>query len=123
MTTQATAAEKSHGVEQLLADVPPGETPDLSGAFPRLEETRSSGSWRRGGSAGPRTRGDVLIAEGEPEDTFYVLLSGRVAVVEALGTPGPAGGPACTGPAASSASWACSPAQPAYLTERRRRPG
>ena len=40
MTTQATAAEKTHGVEQLLADAPPGETPDLSGAFPRLEETR-----------------------------------------------------------------------------------
>ena len=40
MTTEATAAEKGHGVEQLLADVPPGETPDVSGAFPRLEETR-----------------------------------------------------------------------------------
>ena len=40
VTTQATAAQKSHGVEQLLADVPPGETPDVSGAFPRLEETR-----------------------------------------------------------------------------------
>ena len=86
MTTQATAAEKSHGVEQLLADVPPGETPDLSGAFPRLEETRlrELEAW---GERRPTTRGDVLIAEGEPEDTFYVLLSGRVAVVEALGTP------------------------------------
>ena len=40
MTTQAPADQKIHGVEQLLADVPPGETPDLSGAFPRLEETR-----------------------------------------------------------------------------------
>jgi thioredoxin reductase (NADPH) len=29
----------------------------------------------------------VLIAEGEPEDTFYVVLSGRVAVAEAFGTP------------------------------------
>ena len=32
-------------------------------------------------------RGEVLIAEGHPEDTFYVVLSGRVAVVEAFGTP------------------------------------
>jgi thioredoxin reductase (NADPH) len=30
----------------------------------------------------------VLLAEGEHEDTFYVLLAGRVADVEALGTPG-----------------------------------
>jgi thioredoxin reductase (NADPH) len=86
VTTQATAAEKSHGVEQLLADVPPGETPDLSGAFPRLEETRlrELEAW---GEHRPTTRGDVLIVEGEPEDTFYVLVSGRVAVIEALGTP------------------------------------
>ena len=69
MTTQATAAEKGQGVEQLLADVPPGETPDLSGAFPRLEETRlrELAAW---GERRPTTRGDVLIAEGEPEDTF-----------------------------------------------------
>src|SRR3954465_334734 len=40
VTTQATAAETSHGVEQLLADVPPGETPDLTGAFPRLEDSQ-----------------------------------------------------------------------------------
>jgi thioredoxin reductase (NADPH) len=86
MTSQARAAEKGHGVEQLLADVPPGETPDLSGAFPRLEETRlrELEAW---GERRPTTRGEVLIAEGEPEDTFSVLLSGRVAVVEALGTP------------------------------------
>ncbi len=86
MTTEAAAAEKSRGVEHLLADVPPGETPDLSGAFPRLEEARlrELEAW---GERRPTTRGDVLIAEGEPEDTFYVVLSGRVAVVEGLGTP------------------------------------
>ena len=86
MTTRVTAADRSHGVEQLLADLPPGETPDLSGAFPRLEETRlrELEGW---GERRPTTRGDVLTAEGEPEDTFFVVLSGRVAVVEALGTP------------------------------------
>src|SRR3954454_186265 len=40
VTTQATAPEKSHGVEQLLADVPSEETPDLTGAFPRLEDSQ-----------------------------------------------------------------------------------
>src|SRR3954468_24529466 len=40
VTAQATAADKRQGIEHLLAEVPPGETPDLSGAFPRLEETR-----------------------------------------------------------------------------------
>src|SRR6185295_5873488 len=66
--TAATAAGPS-GLEQLLADLPPGETPDVSGAFPRLEETRlrELAEW---GERRPTTRGDVLIAEGEPEDTF-----------------------------------------------------
>ncbi|WP_245707531.1 FAD-dependent oxidoreductase [Pseudonocardia oroxyli] len=68
------------------ADVPPGETPDVSGAFPRLEETRLR-ELEEWGERRPTTRGEVLITEGEPEDTFFVLLSGRVAVVEALGTP------------------------------------
>ncbi|MCE0765144.1 FAD-dependent oxidoreductase [Pseudonocardia kujensis] len=86
MTARESADRKSPGVERLLADVPPGETPDVSGAFPRLEETRlrELEAW---GERRPTTRGDVLVAEGEAEDTFYVLLSGRVAVVEALGTP------------------------------------
>jgi thioredoxin reductase (NADPH) len=74
------------GVEELLADVPDGETPDLHGAFPRLEDSRLRmlAAW---GERRPTTRGEVLIAEGEQEDTFYVLLAGRVAVVEAFGTP------------------------------------
>jgi thioredoxin reductase (NADPH) len=84
--TAARAAEGSHGVQELLADLPPGETPDLAGAFPRLDESRLRAleAW---GERRPTRRGDVLIAEGEPEDTFYVTLSGRVAVVEAFGTP------------------------------------
>jgi thioredoxin reductase (NADPH) len=84
--TAARAAAGSHGVEELLADLPPGETPDLVGAFPRLDESRLQAleAW---GEHRPTRRGDVLIAEGEPEDTFHVTLSGRVAVVEAFGTP------------------------------------
>jgi thioredoxin reductase (NADPH) len=72
-------------VEQLLAEVPPGETPDLSGAFPRLEDSQLR-MLEAEGERRPTTRGEVLIAEGEPEDTFYVVLSGRVAVAEAVGT-------------------------------------
>src|SRR3954454_617629 len=86
VTSQATAADKRKGIEQLLADVPPGETPDMSGAFPRLEDSRLR-TLEALGERRPSARGDVLIAEGEPEDTFYVVLSGRVAVVEGYGTP------------------------------------
>jgi thioredoxin reductase (NADPH) len=46
--TAATATEPS-GFEQLLADLPPGETPDLSGAFPRFEDSqlRALEAWGR----------------------------------------------------------------------------
>jgi thioredoxin reductase (NADPH) len=76
----------SPAIDELLADVPSGETPDLSGAFPRLEDSRLQ-ALEALGDRRPSARGDVLIAEGEPEDTFYVVLSGRVAVVEGYGTP------------------------------------
>jgi thioredoxin reductase (NADPH) len=74
------------GLEQPLADVPPGETPDLTGAYPRLEEPqlRALEAWGRRRSV---ARGEVLIAEGEPERVLHVVLSGRVAVVDGYGTP------------------------------------
>jgi thioredoxin reductase (NADPH) len=82
--TDTTAA--GTGLEQLLESVPDGETPDLTGAFPRLDEARTSAL----STLGERTRmerGQVLIAEGSRDDAFRVVLSGRVAVVEAFGTP------------------------------------
>ena len=84
MTASADAGSTS--VDDLLAEVPDGETPDLHGAFPRLEEAQilTLEAW---GERRPTTRGETLIAEGDLEDTFYVLLAGRVAVVEAFGTP------------------------------------
>ncbi|GAA1204786.1 FAD-dependent oxidoreductase [Pseudonocardia alaniniphila] len=82
--TAPTARSGSHGVEELLANVPHGETPDLSGGYPRLEESRIR-SLETLGECRPTSRGEVLIAEGEPETIFYVVLSGRVAVVEAFG--------------------------------------
>ncbi|TFV91876.1 cyclic nucleotide-binding domain-containing protein [Blastococcus sp. CT_GayMR20] len=80
------SVEEDQGLEGLLADLPPGETPDLTGAFPRLEDSQLQmlQAW---GERRHVPHGEVLIAEGEPEDTFYVLFSGRVAVAEAVGTP------------------------------------
>lgn len=73
-------------VERLLATAPPDETPDLSGAFPRLSEDRIR-VLDEYGSRRPTRRGEVLYREGQPEESFLVVTSGRVAVVEALGTP------------------------------------
>src|SRR4051794_34447910 len=83
--TAATAAGPA-GLEQLLADLPPGETPDLSRAYPRLGEAqlRALEGW---GRRRPVARGEVLVAEGEPERVFHVVLSGRVAVAEGYRTP------------------------------------
>lgn len=85
MTAETTVGAGA-GLEELLARVPPGETPDLHGAFPRLEEVqlRALEAW---GERRPVPRGEVLIAEGEPQTTLDVVLSGRVAVVEGFGTP------------------------------------
>src|ERR1700749_2654217 len=73
-------------VEELLATAPARETPDLSGAYPRLSEERIrmlSGY----GSRRLTSRGELLIVEGRPDEAFVVVLSGRVAIVEAFGTP------------------------------------
>jgi thioredoxin reductase (NADPH) len=84
--TSADRSEGPSGLEELLAGLPPGETPDLSGAYPRLEESqiRSLEAWGRRRSV---ARGEVLLAEGEPERVFHVVLSGRVAVTGGYGTP------------------------------------
>jgi thioredoxin reductase (NADPH) len=83
--TEQTAAVPAE-VEAMLATAPPGETPDLVGAFPRLSEERIQ-MLTPYGTRRPTRRGEMLIVEGCPEDTFIVLLSGRVAIVDALGTP------------------------------------
>lgn len=73
-------------VEDLLATVPPGETPDLSGAYPRLDADRIR-MLDTYGSRRPTARGDVLLVEGRPDEAFHVVLAGRVAIVRAFGTP------------------------------------
>jgi len=73
-------------VEELLDTAPPGETPDLSGAYPRLSEERIR-MLSFYGSRRPTSRGELLIVEGQPDEAFIVVLSGRVAIVKAFGTP------------------------------------
>jgi thioredoxin reductase (NADPH) len=62
------------------------ETPDVSGAFPRLEPAQIE-MLAAHGERRPTEVGDVLITEGEPDPAFYVVLSGLVALVESYGTP------------------------------------
>jgi thioredoxin reductase (NADPH) len=73
-------------VEELLDTAPPGETPDLSGAYPRLSEEQI-GLLHGYGSRRPTSRGELLIVEGRPDEEFIVVLSGRVAIVTAFGSP------------------------------------
>lgn len=72
-------------VEDLLATAPRTETPDLSGAYPRLDDDRIR-TLSGYGSRRPTARGDVLIVEGSPDESFIVVLSGRVAILKEFGT-------------------------------------
>jgi thioredoxin reductase (NADPH) len=65
---------------------PPTETPDLSGAFPRLEPAQIE-ILAEHGDRRPVRAGDVLTIEGEPNPAFFVVLRGKVAVLEGYQTP------------------------------------
>jgi thioredoxin reductase (NADPH) len=62
------------------------ETPDLHGAYPRLSPEQidrlGTRSERR-----PTQRGDVLFEEGQRVHEFFVILAGKVAIVEGYGKP------------------------------------
>ncbi|MFJ2721848.1 FAD-dependent oxidoreductase [Streptomyces sp. NPDC087437] len=64
----------------------PFETPDIYGAYPRLSEDQMARLAQHGRRRAVDA-GDVLIREGERCETFYVVLSGSVAIVEGYGTP------------------------------------
>ena len=70
-----TAAERS-GVER-RGRVPPARRRTSHGAFPRLERRRRSARLARRGRAAAHDAGEVLIAEGEPSDDFFVVLDGH----------------------------------------------
>ncbi|MFC4070482.1 FAD-dependent oxidoreductase [Actinoplanes subglobosus] len=62
------------------------ETPDVAGAYPRLSDEQI-GLLRRRAEERPVQRGEVLVAEGQRDRDFLVVLSGTVAVIERYGTP------------------------------------
>ncbi|RZU51150.1 thioredoxin reductase (NADPH) [Krasilnikovia cinnamomea] len=62
------------------------ETPDIGGAYPRLP-SRYLTLLRRHGETRTVQPDDVLVAEGQRDRDFFVVLSGRVAVIEGHGTP------------------------------------
>src|SRR5690348_10117076 len=92
---------RSRGVRLMCGDQPlPGgepvpeeadeavfwETPDIYGAYPRLTEDQIA-RLAEHGQRRSMAPNDVLIQEGERCETFFVVLSGTVAVVEDYGTP------------------------------------
>jgi thioredoxin reductase (NADPH) len=61
------------------------ETPDIDGAYPRLDDDQIRVLAERGEHR-PTRAGDVLVREGDRDRDFFVVLEGLVAVVEGLGT-------------------------------------
>ncbi|HKR50085.1 MAG TPA: FAD-dependent oxidoreductase [Pseudonocardiaceae bacterium] len=61
------------------------ETPNLEGAYPRLDQAQLD-TLEPYGERRPIHAGEVLYAEGDPSESFYVILAGRVAMVEGYGT-------------------------------------
>jgi thioredoxin reductase (NADPH) len=60
------------------------ETPDTSGAFPRLTEPQIE-ALQKQGERRPVQPGDVLFRQGDRDYDFFVVLEGKVAVVEEQG--------------------------------------
>src|SRR3981081_2090874 len=60
------------------------ETPDRNGAFPRLNDEQIA-ALAEHGQRRPTRVGDVLFREGDESYDFFVVLSGKVAVVEGIG--------------------------------------
>ncbi|WP_037141432.1 FAD-dependent oxidoreductase [Rhodococcoides fascians] len=71
----------------VVADPPTEETPDEQGAFPRLTNEQVAGL-EVGGTRRAVRAGEVLIREGTPSDNFFVILSGKVAVLDEGDRPG-----------------------------------
>src|SRR5437879_2386639 len=60
------------------------ETRDRQGAFPRLSDD-SIAALEQYGTRRPTSVGDVLFADGDPRYDFFVVLSGKVAIVQNAG--------------------------------------
>jgi thioredoxin reductase (NADPH) len=61
------------------------ETPDVGGAYPRLDEAQIA-ELDSYGSRRPTSEGEVLIQEGRRPPAFFVITGGKVAVLDGYGT-------------------------------------
>ncbi|MGW5724729.1 FAD-dependent oxidoreductase [Nocardia beijingensis] len=65
-----------------VRDIPPlDETPDELGGYPRLTDDQVA-TLEVGGTRRAVHPGEVLIREGEPCNDFFVILSGKVAIID-----------------------------------------
>jgi len=62
------------------------ETPDLQGAYPRLDDAQLTTLAEAGRRRAVQPE-EILFREGERDCDFFVILAGKVAVVEGRGTP------------------------------------
>src|ERR1700689_152652 len=62
------------------------ETPDLQGAYPRLNDAQLT-TLAEAGRRRAVQPAEILFREGERDCDFFVILAGKVAVVEGRGTP------------------------------------
>ncbi|WP_330249579.1 FAD-dependent oxidoreductase [Nocardia sp. NBC_00565] len=66
--------------ENPASGVTPTETSDITGAFPRLSDEQVA-TLAVGGTRRRVRAGATLVQAGEPSDTFFVILSGKVGIV------------------------------------------
>jgi CRP-like cAMP-binding protein len=98
------------GIHRSATDqAPQPETPDLHGAFPRLDQEQLEALAARG-ERRPTQAGDVLYRGGDEGYDFFVVLEGAVAVVEGYGEAESVVG--VHGPGRVLGELACSPARP-----------
>src|SRR5207253_1640117 len=67
-------------------DPTPSETPDLFGAYPTLSDQQIA-MFESHGERRPTKAGDVLFGEGDRSCDFFIVVRGKVAIVEGYGTP------------------------------------
>lgn len=72
------------GLTGIGVGTPLTETPDPHGAFPRLTDEQIA-TLGAGGERRPVQAGEVLYAQGARTSEFFVILSGKIAIVEGTG--------------------------------------
>src|ERR1700722_19923020 len=84
----STSAGSSSGIPTTetspLAASPPSETPDTYGAYPRLTDNQIA-ALAAGGVPRQVKLGDVLYREGEGDCDFFVIVEGKVALLQDSG--------------------------------------